>query len=140
MTRSTTLHCSLSAALLLAALASGGCGKPQTALVSGKVTFDGTPLANGTISFVPAGGATATAGVPIKDGQYTAEMPPGKKSVQISAMKSIGKRQVYQGDPNSPVVDNVQEMIPAQYNAATTLSIDAPAGRSEHHFALKSKP
>ena len=117
-----------------------GCGGSSQATVSGKVTLDGQPLPSGTISFVPADGATATAGKPIADGAYSVEMPPGPKRVQISATKVIGQRVVYQGDPNSPVVDDVREIIPPQYNAATTLTFNATAGSQKQDFELKSAP
>ena len=115
-----------------------GCGS-RVSTVSGKVTLDGEPLAHGTIAFVPADGATASAEVQIKDGFYSVPMPPGRKRVQISATKVIGKRVVYEGDPNSPVVDNVQEIIPPQYNAATTLTFEATAGGAKQNFELKSR-
>ena len=70
---------------------------------------------------------TASAAGPIENGTYKVEMPPGEKCVQISAMKVVGRRQVYEGDPNSPVVDDVREMIPPQYNAASTLTVSAAA-------------
>ena len=115
-----------------------GCGS-RVSTVSGKVTLDGAPLANGTIAFVPADGRTASAEVKIKDGFYSVQMPPGRKRVQISATKVIGQRVVYAGDPNSPVVDNVQEIIPQQYNAATTLTFEATTGGAQQDFALKSR-
>lgn len=114
-----------------------GCGS-RVATVSGKVTLDGQPVANGTIAFVPADGATASAEAKIKDGYYSLQMPPGRKRVQISAMKVTGQRVVYEGDPKSPVVDNVEEIIPPQYNAATTLTCEAPGGSAKQNFELKS--
>lgn len=102
------------------------------------MTLDGQPLPRGTISFVPADGATASAGGPIKDGAYLVEMSPGKKRVQISSTKVVGKRQVYQGDPKSPVVDEVRESIPPQYNASSTLTADVDAQHAKHDFELKS--
>ena len=125
------------AAMLAVAL---GCGSSQ-ATVAGKVMLDGQPLASGTIRFVPSDGASATAGGPIKDGAYSLELPPGKKRVEISATKVIGKRQVYQGDPKSPVVDDVREVIPPQYNASSTLTADIVKGSNKQDFLdLKTAP
>ena len=115
-----------------------GCGS-RGSTVAGKVTLDGEPVANGTIAFVPADGATASAEVKIKDGFYSVQVPPGRKQVQIFATKVIGKRVVYEGDPNSPVVDNVQQIIPQQYNAASTLTFEATAGGAKQDFELKSR-
>jgi hypothetical protein len=123
--------------LALVGAALTGCGSRQST-VSGQVTLDGTPLASGTIAFVPADGATASAETLIKDGSYSLPMPPGSKRVQISATKVIGKRVVYEGDPNSPVIDNLEQIIPPQYNAATTLSFEAKAGSARQNFSLTS--
>lgn len=120
-------------------VSAAGCGNRSSSVeVVGKVTLDGQPLANGTISFVPADGATASAGGQIKDGTYSVAMPPGKKRVLISASKVVGKRQVYQGDPKSPVIDEVRELIPPQYNASSTLTADVDEERCKHDFPLKS--
>jgi hypothetical protein len=116
-----------------------GCGSSQPT-VAGKVMLDGQPLASGTIRFVPSDGTSTTAGGPIKDGAYSLEMPPGKKRVEISAMKVIGKRQVYRGDPKSPVVDDVREMIAPEYNASSTLTADVVKGSNKQDFSVKSAP
>jgi hypothetical protein len=129
----------LSSVIGLAMLAAAaGCGKPRTGTVSGNVTLDGAPLAAGTISFLPADGATATAAGPIKDGRYSVEMPPGKKTVQISAMEVIGTRPAYEGDPNSPLIEEVRERIPPEYNGASTLSVTVAGGSAGHDFDLRS--
>lgn len=124
-------------ALLAVSAALIGCGGEEQATVTGSVKLNGEPLKDGTITFVPADGATASAGGVIKDGTYSVEMPAGEKRVQISAMKVVGRRQVYEGDPNSPVVDDVREMIPPQYNAASTLTVSATAGSQTQDFDLR---
>jgi hypothetical protein len=127
------------AVLLLIVTAVAGCSS-SVATVSGTVSLDGQPLADGTISFLPADGATATAGGPIQKGSYSVTMPPGAKLVRISAMEVIGKRVVYEGDPSSPVIDEVRERIPEQYNAKTTLRVQAAPGSQRQPFELKSTP
>jgi hypothetical protein len=117
----------------------GGCGT-GVATVSGTVSLDGQPLAEGTISFLPADGATATAGDRIQNGRYSVSMPPGPKQVRISALEVIGKRVVYEGDPNSPVIDDVRERIPKQYNGETTLRVQAAPGSQRQNFELQSAP
>jgi hypothetical protein len=125
-------------ALAAVSIAVSGCGS-SVATVSGKVTFDSQPLANGTITFLPADGATATAGGKIENGTYSVQMPPGQKKVQVSATKVVGQRVVYD-DPKSPVIDDVREMLPPQYHANTILTVDAKAGINKQDFDLKSKP
>jgi hypothetical protein len=58
-----------------------GCGRSTT--VTGRVTYDGKPVAKGAITFVPADGQGPTCGVTIADGRYQVQLSPGKKIVQI---------------------------------------------------------
>jgi len=114
-----------------------GCG-PSRTTVSGEVTLDGQPLDNGSITFIPLEGDTPSAGIAITAGEYHVELAPGKKRVEISATKVVGKRQVYEGDPNSPVVEDVREIIPPVYNAQSTLAVDITPGNNTHSFDLQS--
>ena len=114
-----------------------GCGGGVTS-VSGMVTLDGEALDNGAITFVPEDGNTPTAGAIIAEGKYHLELAPGEKRVEISATKVIGKRQVYEGAADSPVVDNVQEIIPPKYNTQSTLIVSIDQGENAHDFDLKS--
>lgn len=124
-------------ALALLVLGSG-CGKTAST-VEGKVTLDGQPL-DGTIHFVPKDGATNSAAGPIKAGAYNLEVPPGPKIVQVRATKVVGKHQAYKGDPKSPMVDDVREMVPAKYNASSVLTFTVAQGKNQHDLELKSKP
>ncbi len=69
-----------------------GCGKggPEIASVKGKVTMDGTPLANASVVFVPEHGRPA-GGRTDSDGNYELTFTsgrmgtmPGKNKVKIS--------------------------------------------------------
>ena len=120
----------------------GGCQKAggDRTKVSGKVTLDGAPLEEGTIMFVSADKKTEPATGDIKNGQYSLPVPPGPKIVQISAKKVIGKKKLYEGEPNSPEVDQTQELIPARYNEKSELKADISTGSQElKPFELKSK-
>jgi hypothetical protein len=105
--------------------------------VSGTVTLDGQPLKSGNIRFVPADGQTATADAAITDGQFTATMPPGEKKVSISAPKVTGKKRVYE-TPDSPMIDIVEELLPAEYNVRSTLTLNVAPGDQSKDFELKS--
>ncbi len=111
-----------------------GCG-PSSSTVSGKVTLDGQPLANGSISFTPEDGQTATAGAAITNGAYTVELPPGKKRVEISATKVVGQVRAYEGDPNSPMMDDVR---PIEFTSKSPMTVDIAAGENQHNFELQS--
>jgi hypothetical protein len=74
--------------LALAALVPG-CGS-NAGSVSGEVTYDGQPVGDGMISFLPADGKGPAAGGTIAGGQYTVEnLTPGPKVVQIEAVKAV---------------------------------------------------
>ncbi|QDU11698.1 hypothetical protein [Gimesia aquarii] len=85
----------LSAFLILTCLAGMivGCGGssdgPATFPVSGKVTLDGEPLAEGDIIFRDIEGIAASAAGKIKGGAYSLRSTAGKKAVVITATKEI---------------------------------------------------
>ena len=71
------------------ALAAAGCGG-NAASVSGTVTYDGQPVGDGMVTFLPADGKGAVAGGKITDGRYTVEnLTPGPKVVQVVAVKAV---------------------------------------------------
>ena len=120
-------------------MAVSGCGGEPKAIVSGTVTLDGVPIENGTISFYPTGRAGQTAGVGIEKGKYKVESSVGEMTVQISATKVIGKFKAYD-TPESPVLDKVAEMIPAEYNSASKLKASFKAGINENvNFDITTK-
>jgi hypothetical protein len=63
------------AVLVGAALAAAGCGGEPVGVVVGKVTLDGAPVTDATISFVPTNGMTVTTTIH-PDGSYRAENVP----------------------------------------------------------------
>ena len=112
----------------------------KTATVSGEVTLDGQPLKEGRVQFIPVDGDTGTAGAIIEGGKFRVDVPITKMRVQINANKVIGKRKAYEDSPNSPVVDIVQELIPARYNSASTEVLDVQSGGEQKvKYDLKSK-
>ncbi len=85
MTRSARV---LAAAGAVALLAAAGCG--SSAHLSGNVSYDGQPVENGTITFVPADGRGPTAGALITQGRYRArDLSPGSKVVQIHGFRDV---------------------------------------------------
>lgn len=126
-----------------------GCGKSPTT-VQGTVTFDGQPVANGSIVFEPADGAGPTAGGQIVQGKYQlADVAPGDKIVRITAIRETG-RQVDSGlqtagtatGPSAPgqAVDEVEQFIPAIYNQDSTLTCEVVVGANQHDFDLNQNP
>ena len=68
----------------------------------------------------------------------TATVPPGEKRVEISAAKVVRKIKMYD-TPDSPVVDETAELLPARYNVHSELTMTVQKGAQEKRFDLKSK-
>ena len=125
--------------VVLVAVSMIGCSsKTSQSSVSGKVTLDGQPLANGLIDFVAVDRNSPTAQAAVTDGQFAAVVPPGEKRVEIRATKVTGKKKVYD-TPDSPTVDVVAELLPPRYNVDSTLTMTVAEGEQEKTFELSSK-
>lgn len=85
------MRCKLPVLLTLVAaglLAAAGCS--QSAVVSGSVSYEGQPVANGAISFLPEDGRGPACGGSITDGHFRVDkIPPGRKTVQIVGVKAV---------------------------------------------------
>jgi len=128
-----TLFFLLPTALLLLA----GCGGDGRIEIGGGVTFDGKPIDNGTISFVPVDGGGPTAGGLIQGGRYSLRVAAGKKRVEIQGYKEVGRGRVIEWDPSSPVVAKTAPFVPAQYNTASTLTYEVQGNTGKADFALR---
>lgn len=131
--------------LVLISLIALGCnsGDAGRASVSGKVTFDGQPVATGQIVFEPAG--SGRLGIAqIADGAYS--MPPeqgptpGKYMVRITADRPTGKMAAPLASTGGQAPTEVYEQyIPAKYNERSELRTDIGAeGNAVRDFDLKS--
>src|SRR5437763_12670766 len=131
------LNVGIAAAGLLG-LAGGCSSEPAKASVTGEVTLDGQPLKQGLIRFVPADGKGPTADAPVADGRFSAQVPAGEKRVEISAPKVVGRTKMFD-TPDSKVVEETGELLPAHYNVRSTLTWTVAAGPQAKKFELKSK-
>ena len=145
--------------IALIVLVLGGCGEPggddlPREPISGTVSFDGKPLANGTIQFQPASQAEGmAAGGMVVDGHF--EVPrgegpvPGKYKVQIDSLTGTVSVPV-PGLPASPEGDVMpgelkippkkmmqRRLIPPRYNSQTVLTAQVrPGGPNRYEFDL----
>jgi len=119
------------------AVVAGCAAKSNRGTVSGNVTLDGAPVKSGTIRFEPVDGRTPTADAAIREGKFNAAVPPGEKRISISAPKVTGQRRVYE-TPDSPMIDVVEELLPAKYNVKSELTLLVAAGSQTKDFDLKS--
>ena len=135
----TRFRIGLGLLLLLAVL---GCAGSKRASVTGKVTFDGQPLEEGRITFVPdQSNPGPTAGAAVVKGTYTVPAANGvfvgKNTVQINAVRKTGKK--IQSPFGPGLIDDVSEFVPKKYNLQSELSRDIKPGKNELDFDLTSK-
>ena len=107
---------------------------PVTAPVFGTMTWNGQPLPAGYILFASEDGR----GVPdqgrIVQGRYRLQVKPGKKKVEICAVREEGKM--------DPVMHQVprQQYLPSRYNTTTQLRADVQMGKENRFdFTLTDK-
>lgn len=133
-------HTIRAAGLFLALTAPAGCGG-GAASVEGTVSFNGEPVDDGGINFVPADGKGTKAGAEIKGGKYTVPSErgpaPGKYKVEVYWNKKTGKTVTDAADTGAKTSETKQ-VIPEQFNAKTTLTADLKGGDNPGvNFELK---
>lgn len=103
-----------------------GCGTSKNEFpVSGKISVGGEPIPNGAIVFYATDGATPVGGGTIKDGTYTASVPPGEKQVTVTGNKITGQAPMDPKMPGSPMVDTREDVVPAIYAQQSTTPLKA---------------
>jgi hypothetical protein len=118
----------------VAICALSGCGKGKLSEVSGTITYEGKPIEQGSIAFIPADGNGPSAGSPIVDGKYFAQnVPVGMAKVQIRGARITGQKRML---PDSPPVSTSEEMLPAKYHSASELTYEVKSGTQVKDFDL----
>lgn len=121
-----------------------GCSDgEQRIIVTGKVTFDGQPIDNGIVLFIPEDETDSQkrpkVGTQIVDGKYAFEPDrgpmPGKYKVAITWEKKTGRK-----IPTGDVVDRdeTEQVLPKKYNDETTIRVTVSRRDNKHDFALTS--
>jgi hypothetical protein len=143
-------------AVTLALMGMTGCGSGDGSgiAVSGKVSFDGKPLSDGSISFIPIEGTNGpTVGSGIKDGSFSIDRGtgprPGKYRVEINAYedtKPVSQEnlngQLFGRPPesfggNAPKQMLRRNIIPERNNLKSELTTAIPdVGSHEVNFTL----
>ena len=123
-----------------------GCKKKEDiarSVVKGTVTFDGTPVETGIITFVPVQGETAGAPVQlaIKNGAFSSVgdaqddrgVVTGVNEVRILAVKKTGKQiKNVMGEMEEEEI----QYIPEKYNEKSELTQEVKPGSNEFQFEL----
>jgi len=125
----------------VAGCSSGGRPAEKTYPVSGTVTLDGQPLAEGEIIFKDPAKGDVYLGQ-IKDGKFELQASAGPKRVEIYAYKmelDPVAREMY-GEEAQPTKVNY---IPPRYNTESTLTATVEAatdkGKNSFEFAITSQ-
>jgi len=139
------------AVALAASVSLSGCSEPSTAIVHGTVTYQGQPVDQGSVRFVPIEGNTGppSLGAIANDGQYRVEarggVPVGKHRVEVEARCKTG-RQVQRNDlMGKPVFidgqpamsDEIVDVGPVDYvGSKSPLTCEVVAGE-ENRFDIE---
>jgi hypothetical protein len=105
-------------ALLLFTGSGCGDGKPPKYPLSGTITFDGKPIAEGSIMFIPSDRHSSTETAAIVDGKYAIELPVGQKLVMVEASRFIGPEDKAMG------VRPRDQYLPDRYNVESKLTME----------------
>lgn len=131
------------AVMLGACLSLVGCGgekekgAQKLGAVTGKVTLDGNPVPDATVTFTSEKNLTSI-GTTDAAGKYTATFGPsagvvvGENTVKIT----VATKQEHAADGTVKTVAAV--VIPEKYNTASTLKVTVKPGANTHDFDLKS--
>jgi len=123
----------------VAAVVLAGCGQdgPERAVVSGTVTYQGKPLEEGQIRFLPVKGTEApVSGGAIRKGEYRVDakggVPVGTHRIEIIAYRvppeSLEILKTLPPDATETEMPPREQYIPAKYNADSELEITIPPG------------
>jgi len=121
-----------------------GCGGGEDvgnrAEMKGKVTFDGTPVAQGTLILFPVSGPGNKVSAPITDGAY--EVPRakgpdigGKYRVQVFAFEPL-PAPAGGAEADAEAASATRQIIPPQFNQQSTLELDVDSAEIEKDFTL----
>lgn len=134
--RTTTIRLGLGYLALLVMVF--GCGRQDRLVdVRGIITYDGKPVEDGIISFVPEDGLAATAEAVISGGHYAAHMTTGRRRVAINGFKVVGQRQLGGEGMGGPIVNIRQQVLPERFNTNTSLSCDVTPAVHTYDFSLE---
>jgi hypothetical protein len=92
-------------------LSVAGCGGDGSTAIMGTVTLDRQPVEPGTIEFLPADDRGPAAAAQIDGGLYEGKVLPRRKTVVIHGYRKTGERPVVAGNPESPMVPILAQVI-----------------------------
>jgi hypothetical protein len=139
----TMLRCNsllILVAVLAASLAGCDSGKKGGSItVSGTVKFNGDPIENGTITFLPADDKGAASSARITNGSYTIQTDPGAKKVSIMAEREVGGEAAEQLRAEGRDGVPTEQYLPPEFNSKTKLEYTVESGGGTKDFELEGR-
>ncbi len=126
--------------LFLASILGCGDGGPELGTVKGKVTLDGKPVPNATLTFIPQFEGSPSYGITDSNGDYTLAFTDTKKGAMLGSFdvqietKKISKQEMSddaQGEPPPFIA------IPKKYRGKA-FTAEVKRGSNECNFAMES--
>ncbi len=111
----------------LTACGGGGIAPPELGPVTGKITLDGAPLTDASVTFMPEK-VRASSSMTDSDGKYELVYIRDEKGAAIGPHKVVVSKLI-----------NEKEVIPEKYNTETELTAVVKAEANEFNFDLTSK-
>jgi len=123
---------------LTALLAGCGPGAPVPVPVHGKVTLDGTPLAEGQIAFITPGQVPEF--IEIRGGTFEGRAKWGPRRVEIAAYRPYQIPADIPKSMHGMMEGGKENYLPDRYHSNSTLTAEvSPDGPNEFNFELTSK-
>ena len=121
------------------AVAWGGCSKKDKQFeIRGHVTYDGEPVAEGKVLFMPKDESRPQAIAKIVNGEYVTASPGGVfvggYKVQVFGYRGTGK--VQDLGELFGTQEQQEQFIPPKFNHETELIIDIASDKTEYDFEL----
>lgn len=119
-----------------------GCGKGRNPHgyigIAGTVRFDGRPMVDGSVTFLPVANAQLIAGSPVMAGRFSIPpakgLPPGEYRVFFAVLEETDQA-VSSGDPAAANLKVRRNVVAADWaQDTTTQTITIPSGKSVAHF------
>ena len=117
-------------ALAIAVLTLSCDSAPRKYRVVGSVSWQGQPIADGNINFLPEDGTVHPVTAKIVDGRYDALVPAGKMKVEIFADRDLGYSEAMHQNVKT-------RLIPEEFNSLSKLEVDVQSNdTNEASFLL----
>jgi hypothetical protein len=124
--------------VLILALSAAGCSSGDRVGIEGRVTYEGEPLSQGSITFLPESDKGVKSGAPIVNGEYQVEQKfgpmPGPHRVEIHWAKGTGQK--FKNEFGE-LLEIRKEGLPDRYHTKSTLNAVLKRGDNVVDFDLK---